>query len=576
MLEFRCSHCNDLKCEISVCPVCGERAAFVKSQLFWCDSCKTPIWSDVCECCGERGVPIATDLRPVFPEERLLVEILLDVPMQYCDCSCFASAGGIYYFNGERIKVNLKEAETKSPEFVISKLNEYAEKNRKYCETFYEQKWVVDFIKCNNLHLQKIVQEASDFIRETVRQSLASSMFVSFSGGKDSTVVSSLVIDALGKEEVVHIYGDTTLEYPTSSEYLARFKSNHPRTPMLTAKNREQDFFDLCDRIGPPSRVMRWCCTIFKTGAINKKIETIFSNEKRVLTFHGIRRAESTSRSKYDRISISPKITKQIVCQPIIDWLDFDVWLYIIANKIDFNYAYRQGFSRVGCWCCPNNSSWAGYLASIYMNEQYNKFHQQLYNFAKRIGKPDWKDYIDSGNWKARQGGNGLEIGNNSKLDYKPCVVEENALSFILTRPIDDTLYTLFIPFGKIDKTIGNPRLGEIYILNRLDGTPILKLTGRKGQTKLRVTILKYVGPFKKKQYVENYIKAQITKFQLCIGCSACSSVCKHSAISINKRSSEGEENISYEIDPSKCVGCLECVLHFNNGCYMQKVLRIQ
>ena len=30
-------------------------------------------------------------------------------------------------------------------------------------------------------------------------------------------------------------------------------------------------------------------------------------------------------------------------------------------------------------------------------------------DFARRIGKPDPEEYVDSGNWKARQGGAGLD-----------------------------------------------------------------------------------------------------------------------------------------------------------------------
>ena len=59
---------------------------------------------------------------------------------------------------------------------------------------------------------------------------------------------------------------------------------------------------------------MRWCCTIFKTGAINRKIETIYANKTKVLSFQGIRRSESNSRNKYDRVSESSKISKQEVC----------------------------------------------------------------------------------------------------------------------------------------------------------------------------------------------------------------------------------------------------------------------
>lgn len=31
--------------------------------------------------------------------------------------------------------------------------------------------------------------------------------------------------------------------------------------------------------------MMRWCCTVFKTGAITKKIETTFKGAKQLISF---------------------------------------------------------------------------------------------------------------------------------------------------------------------------------------------------------------------------------------------------------------------------------------------------
>lgn len=148
---------------------------------------------------------------------------------------------------------------------------------------------------------------------------------------------------------------------------------------------------------------MRWCCTIFKTGAIQRKIKTLFRNKNKIITFYGIRRSESASRSKYERETEGSKITKQITISPIIDWMDFDVWLYMLTTKIDFNYAYRLGYARVGCWCCPNNSGWSEFLSKIHMPQQSERFRQMLIDFAKQIGKPDPEVYVDDGKWKARQ-----------------------------------------------------------------------------------------------------------------------------------------------------------------------------
>ena len=56
------------------------------------------------------------------------------------------------------------------------------------------------------------------------------------------------------------------------------------------------------------------------------------------------------------------------------------------------------------------------------------------------------------------------------------------------------------------------------------------------------------------------------------MACLACESVCKHNAISITQNGSD----VMYKINDEKCVRCTECVNHFNNGCYMKKVLAIK
>ena len=365
------------------------------------------------------------------------------------------------------------------------------------------------------------------------------------------------------------------MEFPSTIEYKKRFKKNDESqgVRVLTAKNREKNFEELCKVVGPPSRVMRWCCTIFKTGAIQKTIASAFKEKTNILTFYGIRRNESASRSKYERESESPKISKQTVVSPIIDWTDFDVWLYILTTGIDFNDAYKLGYSRVGCWCCPNNGLWSEFLSKVHMHEQYIHWREVLLNFAIQIGKPDPEEYIDSGNWKARQGGNGLEMAKKSIVSFEACVTEENAFNYELQRPITEDLYELFRPFGFINKELGNKRLGEVYVLDK-SGNVVLILRGRIGSTKLKVTIKKKtLAKAKSLSGVEGKVQCQLTKYQMCIGCKACESICKHDAISIKE---DGKGNSIYRIDDDKCKRCAECISHFNAGCYMRKVLKIK
>ena len=434
---------------------------------------------------------------------------------------------------------------------------------------------VEKFVSANRDRFHFIDEEAVRFVQSYKDKYPIEDMMVSFSGGKDSTVTSHLVTKALGTNKVLHIFGDTTLEFPTTLEYRKRFPQNEESKGIriLTAKNREKNFEELCKVVGPPSRLMRWCCTVFKTGAIQKTISSAFKDKNNILTFYGIRRNESVSRSKYERESESPKITKQTVVSPIIDWIDFDVWLYILTTKIDFNDAYKLGYSRVGCWCCPNNGEWSEFLSKVHMYEKYSHWRSVLIDFAVKIGKPDPERYVDGGFWKARQGGNGLEMAQKSVVSFAPCATEENAFNYELQRPISEELYELFKPFGYLNKDLGNKRLGEVYILNA-KGEVGLVLQGRIGSNKLKVIIkTKSLARARTIAGVEGKVKCQLTKYQMCMGCKACESVCRFDAISVKD---VGDGKVCYRIDDEKCKRCAECIGHFDAGCYMRKVLCIK
>ena len=566
MLKYVCRNDN-IKTKSSTCPVCGERTELEKSDIYWCDNCKVPLFQIECECCSGKGTRITTDIRPVFPEERLLLEILLDkIPGTYEKDSVWNCSGNKYLINGKRIKFSVKELKNKDVDEIRSKYEE-ASKNISY--EYFEQ-YADKFVQANRSRYEFIVREAVDYIKNSTKDYTAKDMFVSFSGGKDSTVTSDIVMRALSEPKILHIFGDTTLEFPETMRYVDRFKKEHPQTPVLSSRNKDKDFEELCKLVGPPSRVMRWCCTIFKTGAIQRKIKTLFRNKNKIITFYGIRRSESASRSKYERETEGSKITKQITISPIIDWMDFDVWLYMLTTKIDFNYAYRLGYARVGCWCCPNNSGWSEFLSKIHMPQQSERFRQMLIDFAKQIGKPDPEVYVDDGKWKARQGGNGVDYAKKTAVSFEPCALEENAFNYELQRPISEQLYELFKPFGYLNFEFGNKRLGEVYV-TRKDGRLVLKLQGRIGSTTLKVTIIDYkIDGAASVKAAEDKVKCQITKYQMCMGCRACESICKHNAIVIKE---DKEGNLDYKILDDKCVRCAECVNHYTAGCYMRKVL---
>jgi len=577
MIERICPKCNVImNSERCINPKCGHITQ-MSSTIYWCKTCNVPVYENVCPICGNKGEYLATDVRPVFPEENALLSIIESGdPFKYQRDSVWY-ASNAYIINGKKIKISVSQLNKKS----LSELKEIRDKYYSIADKItyeYFDEYKNRFVEANKARFNEITEEATRAVQAYKERYELEDMMVSFSGGKDSTVTSHIVRTALGSNDVLHVFGDTTLEFPYTLEYKKRFNSKELENEakgvkVLVAKNREKNFEDLCQIIGPPSRVMRWCCTVFKTGAIQKTIASAFKNKTNILSFQGIRHSESASRSKYERESQSPKIAKQTVFSPIIDWIDYDVWLYILTTGIDFNEAYRLGWTRVGCWCCPNNGGWSEFLAKIHMFEQYEHWHSLLLDFAKQIGKPDPEDYVNEGGWKARQGGNGLAAAQTSVVSFEPCATDENAFNYDLQKPITEELYELFKPFGYINKELGNKRLGEIYVLNKA-GKVILVLQGRIGTTKLKVIIKDFhIAGARTLSVAEGKVQCQLTKYQMCLGCKACESVCKHDAISVKDI---GNGVITYSINDEKCKRCTECVGHFDAGCYMRKVLCIK
>lgn len=574
MIEKICPKCRvpmtGNKCIKQSCGCSTE----VSTTIYWCEDCNIPIFDKICSICEGEGRYISTDLRPVFPEENMLVSILLDDdPFRYQKCSMWFGSN-VYIVDGTKIKLSV----AKYNSLPINRIHDIRQRYNKNIESIsyeYFDEYAERFVAANAERYNYITEEAVNFVQKYIQKYAIEDMMVSFSGGKDSTVTSHIVNRALGTNKVLHVFGDTTLEFPYTLEYKKRFNKNEESkgVRILTAKNREKSFEGLCDVVGPPSRVMRWCCTVFKTGAIQKTISSAFKDKANILSFQGIRHNESISRSKYERESESPKISKQTVVSPIIEWIDYDVWLYILTTGIDFNDAYRLGWTRVGCWCCPNNGGWSEFLSKIHMYDQYVHWHKLLVEFAKKIGKPDPEEYVNEGGWKARQGGNGLKAAQTSIVSFEPCATEENAFNYDLQRPITDELYELFKPFGYINKELGNKRLGEVYVLNKA-GRVLFIMQGRVGSNRLKVIIKDiHIAKAKTLAVAEGKIQCQLTKYQMCLGCKACESVCKYDAISIRE---DCNGKISYNISDDKCRRCTECVSHFDAGCYMRKVLCIK
>lgn len=567
-----CRKCN-IETNEKLCPICGsETVEDLPVEIYWCKSCHTPVIQTVkqsdrgfCPICGKKTRYMSSDLRPVFPEERLLMEILQGVePNTYALSSVWAE-NNRYYIDGKATSLPMKLFQTADTDAIGDAVRKYQSQN----DIVYFIENIQVFFRANVNRLNYLKDEAHAFVKETAAKFGREKIVISFSGGKDSTATAHLVTTALSDPSIIHIFGNTTLEFPLTEEYAKRYRDEHPQAIFIEAKNEEQVFSEVCEDIGPPARMMRWCCSMFKTGPISRVLNGLYGNEQ-ILTYYGIRKSESVSRSKYNRVengSESVKIQQQTVASPIFFWKDIDIWLYLLSEGIDFNEAYRLGYDRVGCWMCPNNNQRAQFLSRIYMPEQSKAWRDYLVRFARQIGKPDAEEYVDSGKWKARQGGNGLKAAGDVKIKYTNCTTEDHAKIYKLVRPYDDELVGMFVPFGRVAPELGKKLLREVIVMDATANVPILSIQpfsqdGYDYAVKIKtMNVADHEG-------LQRQVAYQIRKFNACRKCLKCESLCRTGAISIT--------NDGYYIDPQKCAHCKKCVnaKYLDGGCMMDKYLR--
>lgn len=103
---------------------------------------------------------------------------------------------------------------------------------------------------------------------------------VAFSGGKDSAVLLDLVKKALPIGSFIVIFGDTGMEFPDTYDVVRKTKEQceEDGTPFYIAKSH----FEPCESwklFGPPSKTLRWCCSVHKSTPQTIKMREILGKD---------------------------------------------------------------------------------------------------------------------------------------------------------------------------------------------------------------------------------------------------------------------------------------------------------
>lgn len=509
-------------------------------RTFWCNTCHVPLMGDTCHACGSAGRDICSaTLVPVFSPELQYLKKQVDSSLHPLlkEGEIWISPGNCTYFC-QGIPV-LKLVAGNGKATILNPPEQIKPLHRS------KKKWLHTLKKANKGTMEHLQYEAEDFIRNTIASFKGKTAMVSFSGGKDSTVVSHLVMSALGRSDVLHIFADTSIEFPDTYDYIKEFQRRHPLTPFIRSRSK-LDFFKTARQIGPPSRILRWCCTTHKTNPLSGLIDSM-SPEKGVLTFDGVRKAESNRRSNYPRISDKHKIAREILASPIIEWSDLAVWLYLLANELMFNQAYKYGFRRVGCLYCPFNSAWSQNMIKYRYPAKGKKWQRFLKDQAIRMNHPNPENFADQG-WRARAGGRGLDH-YKTVLETTPCILSDNAIMYQLVNGSIRLVHHFLRPLGP-QSMVSRDDFSLVFLIHDPKTNAILasvEVGFEDHAVRVNYLLKKWRRLFQQR------IEKQLKKLQVCIFCGACAAKCKTKALDADGR---------FIVDPDKCRNCLACVKH--------------
>lgn len=247
-----------------------------------------------------------------------------------------------------------------------------------------------DAVYANKKHLKNLERHAIRLIKsETSRlKKNHAAVNVSFSGGKDSTVVLELARRA-GIEDAYYV--DTGMEFPQTVEFVKECG--------IGKILHGEDFDKGLSKYGIPRKDDRWCCERLKLMPVSRWLDD--EKSEGFVTIQGNRWYESFARSTLPAVIENPYNKKQINISPIRNWRALEVFLYIWLRELPCNPLYDMGFERVGCWMCPAMLESEAEIARTLVGDKYEKWSRCLLEWAKRSGYSD--KYIQCGFWRWKE-----------------------------------------------------------------------------------------------------------------------------------------------------------------------------
>jgi phosphoadenosine phosphosulfate reductase len=214
--------------------------------------------------------------------------------------------------------------------------------------------------------LARKLEHSVELLRKSEKMALRldpeNGFYLAFSGGKDSQCLYH-VAKLAGVRFKAHM-NLTSIDPP---EVIRFVKTQYPDVELIKPR---MSIYEMAKKKHIlPTRTLRWCCAEFKeTSGVGK------------VTLIGVRKEESARRAKREEISTEIKGKRneetfdqwseheesmvacvggkdKILVSPIIYWTERDVWEFLNMNGIPHCELYDEGYTRIGCICCPMSNA---------------------------------------------------------------------------------------------------------------------------------------------------------------------------------------------------------------------------